>query len=219
MLYPSGDAVAWPKLLTAEEVGECCMRLIKKGKLEIAYPLARRAYESISLMVSFYSDPRLAKRWIAGKEISNSEVRSILGKHPFGEAEGQTREFYRFFADFSDPNRKTMAHRYLGDGNEFALGSIGRPSLALLTDYALKTLNLWFWFGAAINWIYLPVLSEVKPSFKESYEAAAKAAKDVASYLSEQFNRTLAQEKAEVIDDRRRALSNTASAKKDRGSQ
>jgi hypothetical protein len=75
----------------------------------------------------------------------------------------------------------------------------------MLADYALKTLNIWFWFGAVVQWIYLPVLGEVKPNFKESYDAAAKAANEVASYLSQQFNRTLAQEKAELIRDRRRA--------------
>jgi hypothetical protein len=180
--------------------------LILKGKLEIAFPLARRAYESLSLLVSCYLEPRFAKRWVAGKEISNSEIRGVLAKHPFGgEPEEKTRELYKFFAGFSHPNRKMMAQRHLGDGNEFVLGSIGQPSLAMLADYALKTLDMWFWFGAVVHWIYLPVLGEVKPNFKESYDAAAKAANEVASYLSEQFNRTLAQEKAELIRDRRRA--------------
>jgi hypothetical protein len=177
--------------------------LILKGKLEIAYPLARRAYESLSLMVAFYLQPRLVKRWIGGKEIPNSEVRGVLAKHPFGgEPEDKTRELYKFFAGFSHPNRKMLAQRYLGNGNEFALGSIGKPSLVLLADYALKTLSLWFWFGAVVHWIYLPVLGEIKPSVKESYDAAANAAKNVTSYLSEQFNRTLAQEKAEMLRDR-----------------
>jgi hypothetical protein len=177
--------------------------LILKGKLEIAYPLARRAYESLSLMVAFYLQPRLVKRWIAGKEIPNSEVRSVLAKHPFGgEPADKTRELYKFFAGFSHPNRKMMAQRHLGEGNEFALGSIGIPSLAMLADYALKTVSLWFWFGAVINWIYLPVLREVQPGVKESYYAATNAAKDVTSYLAEQFNRTLAQEKAEMVRDR-----------------
>jgi len=180
--------------------------LILKGKVEIAYPLARRAYESLSLMVALYLQPRLVKRWIAGKEIPNSEVRGVLARHPFGgEPEDKTRDLYKFFAGFSHPNRKMMAQRYLGDGNEFALGSIGKPSLVLLADYALKTLGLWFWFGAVINWIYLPVLREVELGVKDSYYLAANAAKDVTSYLSEQYNRTLAQEKAEMVRDRERA--------------
>ena len=34
--------------------------LIVKGKLEIAYPLARRAYESLSLMVACHLEPKIA---------------------------------------------------------------------------------------------------------------------------------------------------------------
>jgi hypothetical protein len=168
--------------------------LILKGKLEIAYPLARRAYESLSLMVACHLEPRIAKRWNAGREVSNSEVRGVLAKHPFGEAEDKTRDLSQFFARFSHPNRKMMAERHLGDGNEFVLGAIGRPSLAMLADYALKTVNLWFWFGAAIHWIYVPVLSTAKPRFKDTYDEAAKMAQEVTTYLAEQYNRTLKQE-------------------------
>jgi len=183
---------------------------ILKGKLEIAFPLARRAYESLSLMVACYLEPKLAKRWISGKEVFNNDVRSILGKHPFGESEEQTRELYRFFAGFSHPNRKMMAQRCLGNGNEFVLGAIGMPSLAMLADYALRTLNLWFWFGAVVNWIYLPVIIKANQNYNDGYDEAAKKAKEVASYLSEQFNRTLAQEKAEQIRDRRRAAAQSS---------
>jgi len=178
--------------------------LILKGKLEIGYPLARRAYESLSLMIACYLEPRLVKRWVGGKEVPNSEVRGVLGKHPLGEVEDKTRELSQFFARFSHPNRKMMAQRHLGDGNEFALGSIGRPSLAMLADYALKTVNLWFWFGAVVHWMYLPILSEVEPSFKESYDKAANMAKEVAAYLAEQYNRTLAQEQELARQERLR---------------
>lgn len=177
--------------------------LILKGKLEIAYPLARRAYESLSLMDACYLEPKLAKRWMSGKEVVlNKDVRSTLGKHPFGESEDKTRELHKFFTDFSHPNRKMMAQRCLGNGSEFVLGAIGIPSLALLADYALKTLDLWFWFTALVNWIYLSVIIKANPSFKEGYDQAAKKAKEVSSYLVEQFNLTLAQEKARQIHDR-----------------
>jgi hypothetical protein len=179
--------------------------LILKGKLEIAYPLARRAYEALSLLVACYLEPKIAKRWHYGKEVSNGYVRGILTRHPLGELEEKTRELYKFFAGFSHPNRRTMASRSLGDGNEFVLGAIGVPSLALLADYALKTLNLWFWFGAVIQWIYLPILIEAHPDFKmDYYDEAANKATEVAAYLSEQFARVLAQEKAELDRERRR---------------
>jgi hypothetical protein len=177
--------------------------LILKGKLEIAYPLARRAYESLSLMDACYLDPKLAKRWMSGKEVVlNKDVRSTLGKHLFGELEEKTRALHKFFTDFSHPNRKMMAQRCLGNGNEFVLGAVGIPSLALLADYALKTLDLWFWFAALVSWIYLPVISEANPIFKEGYDEATTTAKEVASFLVEQFNLTLRQEKAQQIRDR-----------------
>ena len=95
-----------------------------------------------------------------------------------------------------------MAQRCLGNGNEFVLGAVGIPSLALLADYALKTLDLWFWFAALVSWIYLPVISEANPIFKEGYDEATTTAKEVASFLVEQFNLTLRQEKAQQIRDR-----------------
>ena len=112
--------------------------LIIKGKLEIAYPLARRAYESLSLMVACFLRPPLADRWSAGKKINNAEVRKLLAKHPAGESEHTTQELYNFFSKASHPNRDLVANRFLGEGNEFVLGAIGRPNLTLLADYALR---------------------------------------------------------------------------------
>ena len=171
--------------------------LITKGNLEIAYPLARRAYESLSLMVACFLQPTLADRWVAGKKISNVEVRKLLAKHPAGEPEEMTRELYGFFSQVAHPNRDIVARRFLGEGNEFVLGAIGKPSLAMLADYALKTLNLWFWFGAFLNVVYLPVLAKTDPGVMESYRVTAKMAQEVAPWLAEQFNRVLAQEQAE----------------------
>jgi hypothetical protein len=105
-----------------------------------------------------------------------------------------TQELYQFFSRFSHPNREMMAYRFLGEGNEFVLGSIAVPSLALLADYALKTLNLWFWFGAFVTFVYMPMLHQADVNFRRGYLAAAKMAREVAPWLTEQFNRTLAQE-------------------------
>ena len=79
--------------------------LIIKGRLEIAYPLARRAYEALSLMVACSLRPSLADRWSAGKKISNAELRKLLAKHPAGEPEHRTQELYKFFGEASHPNR------------------------------------------------------------------------------------------------------------------
>ena len=172
--------------------------LIIKGKLEIAYPLARRAYESLSLIVASHLSTKLADRWIAGKKIGNAEVRRELDKHRAGEPEDRTRELYAFFSRAAHPNRDMVAHRFLGEGNEFVLGAIGRPSLAMLADYALKTLNLWHWFGAFVGFAYLPVLVKADPGLLDDHHAAKTMAEEVTPWLAEQFDRVLAQEQAEV---------------------
>ena len=134
-----------------------CLRLPLRGSTSHhqrqagnCVPLARRAYESLSLLVACELEPKLADRWMAGKQIGNAEVRRVLAAHPMGEPEAGTRKLYNFFSKTTHPNRSHMAHRYLGEGNEFVLGAIGRPSLALLADYAHKTLSLWFWFAAFV---------------------------------------------------------------------
>ncbi len=99
--------------------------LVLKGKREVAVPLARRAYESLSLMVACHQNAKLAAIWAAGKKISNREVRKLLAAHPFGEPEVRTKELYGSFSKAAHPNRDLVAHRFLGEGNESVLGSSG----------------------------------------------------------------------------------------------
>ena len=174
--------------------------LIVKGKLDVAYPLARRAYESLSLMVACHLDPKTADRWIAGKQVTNADVRRVLDDHPKGESESDMKALYGFFSEAAHPNRKVVAHRHLGEGNAFVLGTVGQPSLAMLTDYALKTLGLWFWFGAVLSFVYADILAEHDPEFKSDYAAAGQKAREVSPWLVEQFDRLLAREQAEWRD-------------------
>jgi hypothetical protein len=134
----------------------------------------------------------------AGKQVGNAEVRRVLAANPMGEKEAQTRELYDFFSKTTHPNRTHMAYRLLGEGNEFVLGAIGRPSLALLADYALKTLNLWVWFAAFLMFTYRDLLSQGKPGLLKTYNDAAEAAKPITAWLHDQFNRVLAEEQDEM---------------------
>ena len=68
----------------------------------------------------------------------------------------------------------------------------------MLAYFSVKSLNLWFWFGAFISFVYLELLVKTDPDFKKDYDAAAKMAQDVAPWLTEQFNRVLVQEQAEL---------------------
>lgn len=175
--------------------------LIIRGKLEIAYPLARRAYESLSLMVACRLDPELSDKWMAKKQIGNAEVRKVLGSHPMGEQEDRMREAYSFFSKTTHPNRTHLARRFLGEGNEFVLGAVGVPSLTLLADYALKTLNLWFWYAAFLSHTYADVLNNADPEFPQTYHEVSEEAKHVSKWLVDQFNRVLLQEQQMARDE------------------
>jgi hypothetical protein len=136
------------------------------------------------------------------QEIGNAEVRRILGSHPMGEPAERTQGLYSFFSGTSHPNREQLGYRFLGDGNEFVLGAIGRPSLTLLADYAIKTLNLWFWFAAFISFIYADILSRTDPEFYN--HDLSESAKPIAKWLVEQFNHVLKQEQDEMAKSRSR---------------
>jgi hypothetical protein len=140
----------------------------------------------------------LADRWIASEQVGHAEIRRVLAAHPMGEKETQTRDLYFFFSKATHPNRDYMARRFLGEGNEFVLGPIGQPSLAMSLDYALETLNLWFWFAASVVFRYRDVLSQSDPELFQMYHDAAEAAGPVAAWLREQFNHVLAEEQGEM---------------------
>jgi hypothetical protein len=67
-----------------------------------------------------------------------------------------------------------------------------------LADYALRTLNLWFWFAAFVAFTYRAALFQANPELLTAHHDAAEAAKPIAAWLREQFNRVLAQEQAEM---------------------
>ncbi len=167
---------------------------IVKGTIEIAHPLARRAYESLSLLVASDLDESVGQRWMDQRKLDNSEIRRVLGSHPNGESEVKLRELYNFFCKASHPNRAMVAHRLLGEGNQFTLGAVGRPSLAILADYAIKTLDLWFWFGAFASSKYLPLLEKADPDFSGSYLRVSQNAPSVRMWLTQQMNRMIAEE-------------------------
>jgi hypothetical protein len=69
-----------------------------------------------------------------------------------------------------------------------------------LADYAVKTLNLWFWFAAFVVFTYRDVLFRIDPEVLKTYNEVASAAKPVAAWLREQFNRVLAEEQGKMRD-------------------
>jgi len=118
---------------------------ILKGQTLVAFPLARRAYESMSLLHWCALDSKAAENWDKGKKVSNQDVRKALAAHTMGEPEDKLRELYKFFCEVTHPNREMITFRGLGEGNTYVFGSIGAPNLIAVADYCMKHLELWFW--------------------------------------------------------------------------
>lgn len=110
--------------------------LIMSGKLNVAFPVVRRAFESLSLLNLCAIDKSWAEKWHNGKEITNKDARKVLNKHPLGESEDEMRKLYKFYCLGSHPNRELIPCRFLGEGNQFVLGSIGKPNLLVVPEKA-----------------------------------------------------------------------------------
>ena len=166
-------------------------RPVLEGRLQVAYPLARRSYESLSLLSICAQNPSFADAWERGKKISNAEIRKALAAAPMAESEDALRGIYKFFSQGTHPNRGLIPYRYLGEGNRFVLGSVGAPDLVLVTDHCIKLVHMWFWFTAAVAYFFHTVVDKVDTSFGKDYLKTAEEAKRVNAWLSENFNRLL----------------------------
>lgn len=165
--------------------------MILQGKIQIGYVLARRAYESLSLLSLCAQDSEYADKWESGKKISNSEVRKRLAEQPFSESAERTQELYSFFSKFAHPNRDLVAHRYLGQGNRFVFGSIGKPELVFVADFCYRHLQLWFWFGALAGCRYNTLLEKHDPDFIREYFVVTDQAEGIAEWLARRFDHLL----------------------------
>jgi hypothetical protein len=171
--------------------------LILSGKCTVAYPIARRAYECLSLLHVCALDAAWAERWERGTKITNADIRRELAKHPMGEPEAQTKELYNFFCLATHPNRDLVPYRFLGEGNSFVLGVIGKPNLVMVVDYAMKHLEMWFWLTATVSYFYRTHIDSADRSYFHAYMETYKQAKTVKLQLAENFNRLLAEAQAE----------------------
>lgn len=169
-------------------------RMILTGKCSTAYPVARRVYESLSLMVLCALDADIAAKWDSGQKISNSDVGRKLAKHPFGETQDSTKKLYDFFSLGAHPNRDLIPHRFLGEGNEFFLGSIPIPSMCLVTEYCLIHLRMWFWFTAVLLHYYQRLIDVARPDFGQRYLRVADLAQRLQGALDQDYNRLLREE-------------------------
>lgn len=174
--------------------------LVMKGQCLVAFPLARRAYESLSLLAWCVDDASAAERWANGKKFNNSDVRKAHAASDMGEPEEALQKLYKFFCEQTHPNRDMIGVRWLGEGNSAVFGSIGHPSLVLLCDYAMKLLELWFWFCPVVVYFFRRQIMETDPTFREAHNQTRDRAQEVVKWLAEQFNNVLKEEQAMYRD-------------------
>jgi len=177
-------------------------RPLFEGRLQVAYPLARRAYESLSLLGICAQDSSFAEKWEKGKKISNFDIRKALSIAPKPESEVALKDLYKFFSLGAHPNRDLISYRYLGEGNEFVLGSIGMPDLVFTTDHCMKLIQMWFWFAAVISYYYHDETHKADKQFIEDYMKTANDVKKVYDWLAENFNRLLEESLKELEQQR-----------------
>ena len=173
---------------------------ILRGHFDTAFPIARRSFETLTLMIAFYFDNDLAKKWGKGQQIPNRKVRSILNNHKEigGESKEFLQELYNYFSESSHPNRTAIPHRLIGLGNYFALGPFPEPMLLPIIDLCIEIINLWFWL-LAYYWYYnLDYVEKYDKSFKSEYLKKKTRVMEVKKWLIDQRENLITELKNEL---------------------
>jgi len=158
-------------------------QLILQGNLSAAFPLLRRAFESSALIHYFILKPLKADSWGKDKQISNEEIRKFLGSNRMGltATEDAYKKAYADYSGGSHPNRKYLPYRYLGEPNEFVLGSIVKPELLVVGTNFSKLIGLWFWLAAMISLHYVKLFDIADPTYGRDYMKVAEFVQKIAN--------------------------------------
>ncbi len=153
------------------------------------YSLLRRAYETTSLFAYLVAKPAEITGWQNGRQIGNKEIREFLAKNPPGEPLDELRRNYSELSEGTHANRGLIPIRHLGHGNEFTLGSIGRPRLTLAADHLFRLAGIWFWLMAVAGYRYIEMLGTLYPKYGEIYLRAATNIQEVTAAIESQWDK------------------------------
>lgn len=191
------DAVVRDLVCDAFDYLDYSKMVTMEGKPDIAYLLLRRAFETISLLAVCVQDRSVAEKWHNGKKFKNVDMRKLQKSMKYAEDADWMKEFYDESSDFQHPNRETIGFRFLGNGNEYTLGSIGKPDLVLVTRVCLHILHFYFWIAPILGVYYVGVLAPTYPQFIHDYDKARFDANKVAKDLNANFARLLVEAQSE----------------------
>lgn len=106
------------------------------------------------------------------------------------------KKLYKFFSLGAHPNRDLIPRRFLGEGNEFVLGSVCVPSLVLVSEYCTIHLRMWFWFTAMLLHHYQHLVDAAKPDFGTRYLHVADRAQKLQAEFDRNYDRLLREEQS-----------------------
>jgi hypothetical protein len=175
--------------------------LVLRHYASSAYPLIRRAFETICLMEYFPHAADRARAWLRDEEIKNVEIRKFL------EAQGSEsgvglKAVYKFLAGGAHPTRSFIPKRLLGDGNRFVLGSIMPLTYSGVSGYILELLRTWFWYMAVANFTFASMSLPVNSAYFDEYTSTAEEAQRAIKRLAQQMPRIVAADRAQLAKER-----------------
>lgn len=173
-------------------------RPLIEGRTNVAWPLGRRAFESLSLACACYQDVAIAKKWDSGKELTNADIRRALSTAHFPEPADSLKEFYQMYSRGAHPSRDTIGERFLGNGNRFVLGSVGEPELVIVFEHCSRLVDMWYWFAAFVSYVAREALALWDPQFNKNYLTVAAEAASARAWVASRFKEVLALRQAEL---------------------
>ncbi|MBU1123606.1 hypothetical protein KJ652_03365 [Patescibacteria group bacterium] len=126
----------------------CSKNLIYEGYIGTAFPMMRRGYELMEMMIYFILNPDKETAWRGksgknGQHIKQCDIRQFFKTHPRGGDVAFKQELYNHFSDASHTNKKYIPYRQLGIANEFTLGNFAYPSDVGVIEQLMRLVQLY----------------------------------------------------------------------------
>ncbi len=163
---------------------------IASNRSSVAFPVMRRAFESVTLCNLFITKPEFAQAWAKGKTISNTDVWKNLEHNPNIGSITEIREVYKHFSQGTHANRTHIPYLFLGEGNQFTLGAIPPVDALTLGTHLRDLVQLCYWYVGVFLWFYRESLPAIFGSdFAREFLGLTPRLKEIRLTLDEQLDR------------------------------
>jgi len=126
----------------------CAKNAIYEGYCGTAFPMMRRGYELMEMMIYFILNPEGETAWRGksgkkGRQIKQGDIRKFLETSPQGGDVAFKKKLYDYFSSASHTNRKHIPYRQLGIANKFTLGNFAHPSEVGVIEQLMRLVQLY----------------------------------------------------------------------------